>query len=516
MTEIDVPPERTVMDSIIHLWKTDPTTESLSAKKLHQHVLTNHPEWTLSEKRLKSIMKKFNLLPATSNELFTYVNEITSSITPELSLPPMVNLMMTSKRGKGLFARTNIEKGTLLWEECPLFLVPPLAHADLIRKGNACTFCGRLVRRQRTGPSVLFGEQCKICPETWCSKRCKSLNQRLHGLLKHESSRNSTLSKRFSPSAFSKLLDYSIKEQWNALYAITLIVAEILLDESGLKGRQFKALARVSQRTRAKAEVNNHAIGFSQSSSFFSEQQERVWEEGYSYFIKVFPLSNSDVDFSLDNFLLMLGSYNINNLDCSIYATQSHLNHNCEPNTEVDSGETRGSFGIKVLSSRFISAGEELTTTATSVGLFMNMPCEVNTEELIHHCFKAKKKVYLPRCEIANGGSRMRFLQVNTFEEVQMLKPSGKLALREPKQGVDIMDDGPLDVLVVPGLGFTLDGRRLGRGAAYYDKFLASYFERFRQKPYLIGICFVEQLVDNIPTERHDWNLDEIVSGNNH
>ncbi|KAK8441144.1 5-formyltetrahydrofolate cyclo-ligase [Candidozyma auris] len=314
----------------------------------------------------------------------------------------------------------------------------------------------------------------------------------------------------------ASLCNYSIKEQWNALYAITLIVAEILLDESGLKGRQFKALARVSQRTRAKAEVNNHAIGFSQSSSFFSEQQERVWEEGYSYFIKVFPLSNSDVDFSLDNFLLMLGSYNINNLDCSIYATQSHLNHNCEPNTEVDSGETRGSFGIKVLSSRFISAGEELTTTATSVGLFMNMPCEVNTEELIHHCFKAKKKVYLPRCEIANGGSRMRFLQVNTFEEVQMLKPSGKLALREPKQGVDIMDDGPLDVLVVPGLGFTLDGRRLGRGAAYYDKFLASYFERFRQKPYLIGICFVEQLVDNIPTERHDWNLDEIVSGNNH
>ena len=130
-----------------------------------------------------------------------------------------------------------------------------------------------------------------------------------------------------------------------------------------MKGRQFKALARVSQRTRAKAEVNNHAIGFSQSSSFFSEQQERVWEEGYSYFIKVFPLSNLDVDFSLDNFLLMLGSYNINNLDCSIYATQSHLNHNCDPNTEVDSGETRGSFGIKVLSSRFISAGEELTTT---------------------------------------------------------------------------------------------------------------------------------------------------------
>uniref|UniRef100_A0A0L0P0W9 Histone-lysine N-methyltransferase SET5 n=1 Tax=Candidozyma auris TaxID=498019 RepID=A0A0L0P0W9_CANAR len=395
MTEIDVPPERTVMDSIIHLWKTDPTTESLSAKKLHQHVLTNHPEWTLSEKRLKSIMKKFNLLPATLNELFTYVNEITSSITPELSLPPMVNLMMTSKRGKGLFARTNIEKGTLLWEECPLFLVPPLAHADLIRKGNACTFCGRLVRRQRTGPSVLFGEQCKICPETWCSKRCKSLNQRLHGLLKHESSRNSTLSKRFSPSAFSKLLDYSIKEQWNALYAITLIVAEILLDESGLKGRQFKALARVSQRTRAKAEVNNHAIGFSQSSSFFSEQQERVWEEGYSYFIKVFPLSNLDVDFSLDNFLLMLGSYNINNLDCSIYATQSHLNHNCEPNTEVDSGETRGSFGIKVLSSRFISAGEELTTTYVNpLHLFKDRQNELRVNwGFICKCKRCKRDV---------------------------------------------------------------------------------------------------------------------------
>lgn len=354
-----VPHERSVMDFVIHMWKTDPTSESLSMKKSHDEVKKKNPDWTLSEKRFRSILKKFNLLPNPVPESLTYASEITSFESPKLSLPPKVKLIMTAKRGKGLFAKANIEKGEVLWKEWPLFMVPPLALADLIKKGNACTLCGQLVRRLRTGASVISGEECRICPEVWCSKVCKSNNQKLHGMLKHENSR--TLSK-INPQAFDGLMDYAVSEQWNALYAITLITATMLADDTGLKKKQFEALAKVSQRVRSKVAT---AAGGSAStnSSFFESQHEQLWDEGFKHFTNCFPALSQEPSCTFENFLYMLGAYNINNLDSSIFLIQSHLNHNCEPNTEVETGELRKDCAIKVVACRPISSGEEITTT---------------------------------------------------------------------------------------------------------------------------------------------------------
>ncbi|CAN5726523.1 MAG: 5-formyltetrahydrofolate cyclo-ligase [Ilumatobacteraceae bacterium] len=62
------------------------------------------------------------------------------------------------------------------------------------------------------------------------------------------------------------------------------------------------------------------------------------------------------------------------------------------------------------------------------------------------------------------------------------------------------LDPAELDVVVVPGLAFTADGRRLGQGGGHYDRFLP----RLRPDCLTIGACFVEQLVTDLPTEPHD------------
>jgi 5-formyltetrahydrofolate cyclo-ligase len=62
------------------------------------------------------------------------------------------------------------------------------------------------------------------------------------------------------------------------------------------------------------------------------------------------------------------------------------------------------------------------------------------------------------------------------------------------------VDPGILDVVLVPGLAFTADGRRLGQGGGHYDRFLA----RLSPRCVTIGICFHEQLVDDLPIEPHD------------
>ena len=66
------------------------------------------------------------------------------------------------------------------------------------------------------------------------------------------------------------------------------------------------------------------------------------------------------------------------------------------------------------------------------------------------------------------------------------------------------VDPASLDVVVVPGLAFTADGRRLGQGGGHYDRFL----RQLRRGCVTIGAAFAEQLVDDLPHEDHDVRVE--------
>ena len=70
------------------------------------------------------------------------------------------------------------------------------------------------------------------------------------------------------------------------------------------------------------------------------------------------------------------------------------------------------------------------------------------------------------------------------------------------------LDPRELDVVVVPGLAFTADGRRLGQGGGHYDRFLP----RLRPDCITIGTCFAEQLVADLPTTDDDVRVDHVAS----
>ena len=70
------------------------------------------------------------------------------------------------------------------------------------------------------------------------------------------------------------------------------------------------------------------------------------------------------------------------------------------------------------------------------------------------------------------------------------------------------VDPASLDVVVVPGLAFTADGRRLGQGGGHYDRFLP----RLRPGCVTIGAAFAEQVVDDLPTEPHDVRLTHVAT----
>lgn len=72
--------------------------------------------------------------------------------------------------------------------------------------------------------------------------------------------------------------------------------------------------------------------------------------------------------------------------------------------------------------------------------------------------------------------------------------------------------DNPLDLILVPGVAFSADGKRLGHGKGYYDEFLFDWTRRAGKRPYTIGLALGEQVLDDVRANNDcDYQLDEIL-----
>lgn len=83
---------------------------------------------------------------------------------------------------------------------------------------------------------------------------------------------------------------------------------------------------------------------------------------------------------------------------------------------------------------------------------------------------------------------------------------TGQFGILEPAPHCPIADLMRLDFVLVPGIGFTFNGGRLGRGKGYYDRVLAGV-------PALkCGVAFDCQIVEEIPLAPHDVRLNCILT----
>ena len=67
-------------------------------------------------------------------------------------------------------------------------------------------------------------------------------------------------------------------------------------------------------------------------------------------------------------------------------------------------------------------------------------------------------------------------------------------------------------MILVPGLAFTIEGHRLGRGKGIYDRYLARATHSSLKRPLLIALAFKEQLLKEIPTFPTDFVLDKVLT----
>ena len=151
-------------------------------------------------------------------------------------------------------------------------------------------------------------------------------------------------------------------------------------------------------------------------------------------------------------------------------------------------------------SAAIFSAVERLPEfrTARTVAVFAALPDEPATDEVLAR-WASTRRVVLPRVE----GDAMRFYACRPDALV-----FGAFGILEP-QGERPCPAGEIDLVVCPGVAFTADGRRLGRGRGYYDRYLGDpAFRGFR-----VGVCYAHQLVDDLPVEPHDVRMDRVITG---
>ena len=152
----------------------------------------------------------------------------------------------------------------------------------------------------------------------------------------------------------------------------------------------------------------------------------------------------------------------------------------------------------QILSSQIFNKLEQLDkiSDASVVALFVALPDEPQTADFIEHLLHKNKRVVVPRIE----GDEMNFYDISEGVKI------GAFGIMEPTSTTPVKPS-EIEVMVVPGVVFTLDGARCGRGKGFYDKYLS--LKGFRA--YTIGVCYPCQVVENLPSEPHDKQLDLIV-----
>ena len=134
--------------------------------------------------------------------------------------------------------------------------------------------------------------------------------------------------------------------------------------------------------------------------------------------------------------------------------------------------------------------------TSSTILIYMSNNNEVDTKEIINSLLPSKK-IALPKVI----DKEIKFYYINSILE---LSP-GYYGILEPIT-TNPVNNYDHTICITPGVCFSRDGYRLGYGGGYYDRFLSKH------KVYTIGLCYKECLVDALPHESHDKQIDEIIT----
>ncbi|WP_319200538.1 5-formyltetrahydrofolate cyclo-ligase [uncultured Ilyobacter sp.] len=139
---------------------------------------------------------------------------------------------------------------------------------------------------------------------------------------------------------------------------------------------------------------------------------------------------------------------------------------------------------------------------AETIFVFVSFGSEVNTHTIIEKAISDGKNVCVPKINLEN-----KSMEVFRIESMDELK-EGYYGILEPSEGKSKASSEELDLVVVPGVGFDINGYRIGYGGGFYDKF----FESMEKEVPKVALGYNVQVVDEVPTEEHDERISGLIT----
>ncbi len=133
---------------------------------------------------------------------------------------------------------------------------------------------------------------------------------------------------------------------------------------------------------------------------------------------------------------------------------------------------------------------------AQNIACYFPIGSEVNTYDIMLNVLKQDKNLLLPKII----DDDIQFYIVSNLEKLE----KGSFEIMEPRDSCEKAKK--IDCVLIPTVGVSKLGVRLGYGKGYYDRFLSS------TEAVKISLTYSKQIVKSIPNDPHDIKMDWIIT----
>lgn len=141
---------------------------------------------------------------------------------------------------------------------------------------------------------------------------------------------------------------------------------------------------------------------------------------------------------------------------------------------------------------------------------YIDCRSELRTKFALPAALASGKQIVVPYCTVdESGANKLGLWLLESMDELVV----GKWKILEPPrdrwgEGGKEIPPGDIDLAVIPGVGFSREGARMGNGQGYYDRLLPL----LRADCPLVALCYECQLFDDLIVGPHDVFMDQVVT----
>jgi len=133
---------------------------------------------------------------------------------------------------------------------------------------------------------------------------------------------------------------------------------------------------------------------------------------------------------------------------------------------------------------------------ANKIGAYYPIGSEVLTQDIMQEILSSGRELFLPKVV----EDEIEFRKITDFSCLE----KGNFDIMEPKDECPV--EGNLDLVLVPTVGISQDGVRLGYGHGFYDKFLS------KNKVETVSLIYEKQVIKKIPRSEQDIIMNWILT----